>query len=54
VTSPAAFKREYRALLDALPVDDLEKKRVVDECRRAFALNSRVFAELGARFPLTA
>jgi heme oxygenase len=54
IGNPAAFKREYRALLDALPVDDLEKQRVVDECRRAFALNSRVFAELGARFPLSA
>ena len=37
IANPAAFKREYRALLDALPVDDLEKQRVVDECKRAFA-----------------
>ncbi|AJT67503.1 biliverdin-producing heme oxygenase [Streptomyces chattanoogensis] len=54
IDNPAAFKREYRALLDALPVDDLEKQRVVDECKRAFALNSAVFRELGEEFPLSA
>ncbi|MFG2191310.1 heme oxygenase (biliverdin-producing) [Streptomyces sp. NPDC048639] len=54
ISNPAAFKREYRALLDALPVDDLEKKRVIDECKRAFALNTAVFRELGERFPLSA
>ncbi|MFI9046190.1 heme oxygenase (biliverdin-producing) [Streptomyces sp. NPDC053427] len=54
IGNPAAFKREYRELLDALPVDDLEKQRVVDECKRAFALNSAVFRELGEEFPLSA
>ncbi|MGD3105140.1 heme oxygenase (biliverdin-producing) [Streptomyces sp. YGL11-2] len=54
IANPAAFKREYRELLDALPVDDLEKQRVVDECRRAFALNSAVFRELGEQFPMSA
>ncbi|MFE5741644.1 biliverdin-producing heme oxygenase [Streptomyces celluloflavus] len=54
IGNPAAFKREYRELLDALPVDDLEKQRVVDECKRAFALNSAVFQELGEQFPLSA
>jgi heme oxygenase len=54
IGNPAAFKREYRELLDALPVDDLEKQRVVDECKRAFALNSEVFQELGEQFPLSA
>ncbi|MGP3979541.1 biliverdin-producing heme oxygenase [Streptomyces sp. KR80] len=50
IANPAAFKREYRELLDALPLDDLEKKRVVDECKRAFALNTAVFRELGDHF----
>ncbi|MGI5468433.1 heme oxygenase (biliverdin-producing) [Streptomyces sp. CA-132043] len=50
IGNPAAFKREYRELLDALPVDDLEKHRVVDECKRAFALNTAVFRELGEEF----
>ncbi|MGW2188217.1 biliverdin-producing heme oxygenase [Streptomyces sp. NPDC001719] len=54
IGNPAAFKREYRELLDALPVDDLEKQRVVDECKRAFALNTGVFVELGQEFPLSA
>ncbi|MEU3752178.1 biliverdin-producing heme oxygenase [Streptomyces olivoreticuli] len=54
IGNPAAFKREYRELLDALPVDDLEKQRVVDECKRAFALNTGVFLELGREFPLSA
>ncbi|MEU0501122.1 biliverdin-producing heme oxygenase [Nocardia sp. NPDC005998] len=51
VGNPAAFKREYRALLDQLPLDDLERRRVLDEGQQAFALNTAVFAELAAEFP---
>lgn len=51
VGNPAAFKREYRGLLDQLPLDDLERRRVLDEGQRAFALNTAVFAELAAEFP---
>ncbi|MGW1888799.1 biliverdin-producing heme oxygenase [Streptomyces sp. NPDC002004] len=54
IGNPAAFKREYRALLDAVAVDDLEKQRIVAECKRAFAFNTAVFQALGAEFPLTA
>ncbi|MFI1434749.1 biliverdin-producing heme oxygenase [Streptomyces lydicus] len=54
IANPAAFKRAYRALLDALPLDDLEKQRVVDECKLAFRLNTAVFRELGEQFPLSA
>ncbi|HEY5835893.1 heme oxygenase (biliverdin-producing) [Streptomyces sp.] len=54
IENPAAFKREYRELLDALAVDELEKQRVVEECRRAFALNTGVFGALGEVFPLSA
>ncbi|MCM2579356.1 biliverdin-producing heme oxygenase [Streptomyces meridianus] len=61
IGNPAAFKREYRALLDALPVGDGEKRDAVEECRRAFALNTGMFRELGeesgpgaARDPLIA
>ncbi|MBZ4019552.1 biliverdin-producing heme oxygenase [Streptomyces purpurogeneiscleroticus] len=50
IGNPAAFKREYRALLDALPADDLEKQRVVEECRRAYALNVAVLGELTEEF----
>ncbi|MFI2199681.1 heme oxygenase (biliverdin-producing) [Streptomyces sp. NPDC020192] len=54
LSNPAAFKRSYRELLDAIAVDDLEKQRVVTECRRAFALNTAVFRALGEEFPLSA
>ncbi|GHH94927.1 biliverdin-producing heme oxygenase [Streptomyces capillispiralis] len=54
ITNPAAFKRGYRELLDAVPVDDLEKQRIVSECKRAFTLNTAVFRALGEEFPLSA
>ncbi|WP_156725276.1 biliverdin-producing heme oxygenase [Streptomyces apocyni] len=54
IPNPAAFKRGYRELLDGVAVDDLEKQRIVDECKRAFALNTEVFRALGEEFPLSA
>ncbi|MGO4614181.1 heme oxygenase (biliverdin-producing) [Nocardia sp. 2YAB30] len=51
VGNPAAFKREYRGLLDRLPLDDLERRRMLDEGRRAFAMNTAVFQELAEQFP---
>ncbi|MEU9448051.1 biliverdin-producing heme oxygenase [Streptomyces sp. NPDC048277] len=54
IANPAAFKRGYRELLDAVDADDLEKQRIVAECRRAFALNTAVFRALGEEFPLSA
>ncbi|WP_250304416.1 MULTISPECIES: heme oxygenase (biliverdin-producing) [unclassified Streptomyces] len=54
IPNPAAFKRGYRELLDAVDADDLEKRRIVDECKRAFALNIQVFRELGQEFPISA
>jgi heme oxygenase len=54
ITNPAAFKREYRELLDGIRADDLEKQRIVAECRRAFALNTAVFRSLGEEFSLSA
>ncbi|WP_372347307.1 heme oxygenase (biliverdin-producing) [Streptomyces sp. KL116D] len=50
VGNPAAFKRGYRELLDRIGVDELEKQRVVAECKRAFALNTGVFRALGEEF----
>ncbi|CAL9560236.1 hypothetical protein SUDANB13_04621 [Streptomyces sp. enrichment culture] len=35
-------------------MDDLEKQRIVTECKRAFSLNSDVFRALGEEFPLSA
>ncbi|MGW6895492.1 biliverdin-producing heme oxygenase [Streptomyces sp. NPDC054919] len=54
IANPASFKRGYRELLDAVDADELEKKRIVDECRHAFALNTAVFRELGEVFPRSA
>ncbi|MGK8524232.1 heme oxygenase (biliverdin-producing) [Nocardia asteroides] len=51
VGNPAAFKREYRRLLDRLPLNDLERRRVLDEGKRAFAMNTAVFEELAEEFP---
>ncbi|PXX58379.1 heme oxygenase-like protein [Nocardia tenerifensis] len=51
VGNPAAFKREYRTLLDRLPLDDLERRRVLDEGQRAFAMNTALFHELAQEFP---
>ncbi|MER5205293.1 biliverdin-producing heme oxygenase [Streptomyces sp. NPDC002825] len=54
IANPAAFKRAYRELLDGVNADDLEKQRIVDECKRAFDFNSAVFRELGGEYPLSA
>jgi heme oxygenase len=54
IGNPAAFKRGYRELLDGVRADDLEKQRIVAECKRAFALNTGVFRALGDEFPLSA
>ncbi|MEU3843328.1 biliverdin-producing heme oxygenase [Streptomyces sp. NPDC028635] len=54
IADPGAFKRQYRGLLDGIGVDELEKQRIVAECRRAFALNTAVFGALGEEFALSA
>ncbi|MER5766681.1 biliverdin-producing heme oxygenase [Streptomyces sp. NPDC001985] len=54
IGNPAAFKRTYRELLDAVRADDLEKQRIIDECKRAFDFNGAVFRELNGEFPLSA
>ena len=37
--SPSRFRTRYRALLDAAPWDEIERRRVTDEAVRAFELN---------------
>ncbi|WP_432085242.1 heme oxygenase (biliverdin-producing) [Streptomyces sp. bgisy095] len=54
IANPAAFKRAYRELLDGVNADDLEKQRIIDECKRAFDFNGAVFRQLGSEFPLSA
>ncbi|TNM31241.1 biliverdin-producing heme oxygenase [Streptomyces sedi] len=48
IPNPAAFKREYRAALDAIAVDQAERERIVEECRLAFELNITLLRELAA------
>lgn len=54
VPNPAAFKRDYRRRLDAVDADELERQRIVTECKRAFALNTAVFQALGEEFARSA
>ncbi|MEU6367217.1 biliverdin-producing heme oxygenase [Streptomyces sp. NPDC046931] len=54
IANPAAFKRTYRALLDGIRADDLEKQRVIAECERAYAMNTTVLRALGEEFPQSA
>ncbi|MEU9191009.1 biliverdin-producing heme oxygenase [Streptomyces sp. NPDC048484] len=54
IGNPAAFKRGYRELLDGVLADDLEKQRIIAECRRAFALNTGLFQALGEEFRISA
>ncbi|MFI1867833.1 heme oxygenase (biliverdin-producing) [Streptomyces jumonjinensis] len=54
IPNPAAFKRGYRELLDAVNADDLERQRIIEECNRAYDHNSAVFRALDGEFPLSA
>ncbi|MFG3283714.1 heme oxygenase (biliverdin-producing) [Streptomyces sp. NPDC048111] len=54
IGNPAAFKRGYRERLDGIGGDGVERGRIVDECKRAFSLNTAVFRELGEEFALRA
>ena len=44
------LQAELRVLLDGVRADELEKQRIVAECKRAFALNTAVFRALGEEF----
>lgn len=46
IADHAEFKEQYRALLDALPVDAGAARRIVDEANLAFQLNRDVFAAM--------
>jgi heme oxygenase len=52
IGSPAAFKREYRAKLDAAgaALGDIEQRRIAEEAGRAFLLNTALFQDLGGRY----
>ncbi|MFI1535741.1 heme oxygenase (biliverdin-producing) [Streptomyces anandii] len=50
LADPVAFRHEYRRLLDGLGAESnaAERRRVADECGRAFALNTGVLEDLYA------
>ncbi|KAA3656168.1 MAG: biliverdin-producing heme oxygenase [Calditrichaeota bacterium] len=43
ITDIPRFKNEYRAQLDAMPLDDASAEKIVEEANRAFDLNRGVF-----------
>lgn len=47
IPKPKPYKDGYRARLDALPLTPAEKRRILDEVKVVFGLNSALFAELG-------
>jgi heme oxygenase (biliverdin-producing, ferredoxin) len=49
IRKPKPYKDAYRSRLDALPLVDADKHRLLDEVRVAFALNGALFGELGQR-----
>lgn len=46
ITDIPAFKKEYRAGMNAIPLADGEAQRIVDEANHAFELNVGLFSEL--------
>ncbi len=46
IADPRAFKDVYREQLDAVPWDDEERERVVDEVLRAYQFNTELFQDL--------
>ena len=46
IADPKAFKDVYREQLDAVPWDDAEKERVIDEVLLAYRFNTELFEDL--------
>lgn len=51
VPKPKPYKDAYRARLDALPLSDEDRSRVVEEVKAVFGLNGALFAELSEHLP---
>lgn len=51
ITEEVPYKRAYRDYLNSVPWDEARIAATVEESRRAFALNTAVFEELGALHP---
>lgn len=48
IASPKRFKDTYREQLDAVPWDDVERERVIDEVLLAYRFNTELFEDLAA------
>ena len=48
IADPHDFKNTYRQQLDAVPWDEVERERVIDEVVTAYRLNTEVFHDLSA------
>lgn len=46
IPKPKLYKDDYRARLDALPLDEAESARVLEEVKAVFALNGGIFSEM--------
>jgi heme oxygenase len=46
ISDEKAFKKQYRAAMDGLPIDEATADRIVDEANGAFGMNMHVFKEL--------
>ncbi|HEY9909080.1 MAG TPA: heme oxygenase (biliverdin-producing) [Thermosynechococcaceae cyanobacterium] len=46
IADEKAFKKQYRAAMDELPVDEATADRIVQEANDAFGLNMKMFKEL--------
>jgi heme oxygenase len=51
IPKPKPFKDLYRERIDALPLDEPARERVVEEARAAFRHNRALFAALAVRHP---
>lgn len=52
IPDPVAFKKNYRATLDALPVDAEEKRGIIAEVLVAYEYNIELVQELAKRYPV--
>lgn len=46
IPDQSGFKKEYRARLDALPIDEMTAQEIVTEANRAFELNRQLLEEM--------
>ncbi|WP_062385171.1 heme oxygenase (biliverdin-producing) [Demequina iriomotensis] len=48
IDSPVRYKRDYRAQLDALALDAVQERALIEEAQAAFDFNGAIFDALGA------